>query len=152
MEFHRHFLSSLKFLFKLASHYEKLQNMSEIFHPWGETIDLWFLFMGSCRTWNLFQTCVWTIAELCLWTQIRNFIYKCLLSLTGELMEIEHLVRRFLWNRILTSKKKKKSKISSKIRGAFNNYLCGSDETLKKKKNSVCSGTHDRSETSDLAG
>ncbi len=43
-------ISSLKFLQKLASHYEKLQNMSQIFHLQWETIDLRFLSMGSRRT------------------------------------------------------------------------------------------------------
>ncbi len=74
-------VSSLKFFLKPASQYEKLQNISQVFHPRRETIDLWFLSMGSCRTNYLFSTCLWTIAELCLLTQVRDFVYKCVLSL-----------------------------------------------------------------------
>ncbi len=58
-------ISSLKFLLKLASHYEKLQNVSQVFHSRWETLDSWFFSMGSCRTSDLFPTCQWTIAELC---------------------------------------------------------------------------------------
>ncbi len=74
-------ISSLKFLLKLASYYKKLQNMSQIFHPQWETIGLRFLPMGSCRTSDLFPTCLWTIGELCLLTSVRDFDYKCVLSL-----------------------------------------------------------------------
>ncbi len=74
-------ISSLKFPLKLASHYEKLQNMSQVFHPRWKTIDLRFLSVGSCRTSDLFLTCLCTIAELCLRTQVREFVYKCVLSL-----------------------------------------------------------------------
>ncbi len=70
-------ISSLMFLLKLASHYKKLQNMSQVFHPQWETIDLQFLSLSSCRTSDLFQTCLWTIAEVCLQTQVRDFVYKC---------------------------------------------------------------------------
>ncbi len=59
-------ISSLKFLVKLVSHYEKLQNMSQVFHPRWETINLRFLSMGTCRTSELFSTCLCTITELCL--------------------------------------------------------------------------------------
>ncbi len=58
-------ISSSKFLLKLSSHFKKLLNMSQVFHLRWETIGLQFWSMGSCRTNDLFPTCLWTIAELC---------------------------------------------------------------------------------------
>ncbi len=57
-------VSSLKFLLKLVSHYKKLQNMSQVFYPRWETIDSRFLSTDSCRTSDLFPTCLRAIAEL----------------------------------------------------------------------------------------
>ncbi len=59
-------ISSLKFLLKLASHYEKLRNISEVFHLWWETVDLWFL---------------WVVAEQAICSQLvneqsQNFVYR----------------------------------------------------------------------------
>ncbi len=56
-------INSLKFLIK-PSQYENFQNMSKVFHPRWETIDLRFLSMVSCRTISLFPTCLWTFAKL----------------------------------------------------------------------------------------
>ncbi len=61
-------ISSLKFLHKPASHYEKSQNMSLVFHPQWEAIDLQFL------------SSLWVVAEQAICSQLvyeqsQNFVY-----------------------------------------------------------------------------
>ncbi len=54
--------------------------MSQVFYPWWETVDLWFLSTGSYRTSNLFPTWLWTMPELLSVDTSSNFVFKSVLK------------------------------------------------------------------------
>ncbi len=74
-------LSFLKFLLKLAPHNENLQNMSQAFHQWWETIDLQFCQQVVAEKAICFQFVYEQSQNFVYRHKLSDFVYQCVLSI-----------------------------------------------------------------------